>query len=465
MSELVAPCSTCGLHHSDAVMCPISHLLAGDARLSLAGGTIVARRYQIIELLHKGPMSTVYRATDAGRGGQCIVLKELNLHALPPAEAAEAFTWFLREAHLLSTIRHRALPRLYASFTEGAHHYLVMEEIPGLSLEILARKGPLPEDQVLRWGLELCEVLHFLHSRREPIVYRDLKPGNVLEHAQTGKLVLVDFGVARRATPGQIGTAVGTPGYAAPEQYQGLADARSDLYALGATLHRLLTGYDAEQEHPFRQPPVLALRHTVTSATAAIVDRALSLEPGKRYRSARAMRDALRNALKHAPERRYAVTAPFYLWISVQPLIVVPAAMLFLPYVVPPLHLGIWMWPVLLLCLYAPTLLYRVPLRRLHRSAQAHTDQAILQAVHGARRHFRHRFMVGVGFWLLIILSGYGVNIVGIPLFLLTIQAILMWRVGVGRAAIGARSRPRSRQLYGAKVSSPDQLAPDIVSP
>jgi len=446
-------------------MCPISHLLAGNARLTLAGGAIVARRYQIIELLHRGPMSTVYRATDAGRGGQCIVLKELNLHTLPPAEAAEAFTWFLREAHLLSTIRHRALPRLHASFTEGAHHYLVMEEIPGISLETRARQGPLPEDQVLRWDIELCEVLHFLHSQRDPIVYRDLKPGNVLEHAQTGKLVLVDFGVARRATPGQIGTAVGTPGYAAPEQYQGIADARSDLYALGATLHRLLTGYDAEQEHPFRQPPVLALRHSLTSATAAVVDRALSLEPRKRYRSARAMRDALREALKQVPERRYAVTAPFYLWITVQPLIVVPAAMLGLTNGVPLPHLGVWMWPVLFLCLYAPTLLYRVPLQRLHRSAQALTDKATLRAVQDARRHFRHRFMVGLGFWLLLILSGYGVNIAGIPLLLLTIQAILMWRVDLGRAAIGARSRHRLRQLYGAQASSADQLAPDHVSP
>ena len=462
MFGLVAPCAMCGLHHSSNVVCPISQLLVGDARPTLASGMVVARRYQIIEILHRGSMSTVYRATDAGRCQQRVILKELNLHALPPAESAEAFNWFLREAHLLSTIRHRALPRLHTSFSEGARHYLVMEEIPGLSLEMRSRQGALPEDQVFRWDIELCDVLHFLHSQREPIVYRDLKPSNVLEHAQTGRLVLVDFGVARRATPGQVGTAVGTPGYAAPEQYQGFADARSDLYALGATLHRLLTGYDAEQERPFRQPPVLGLRPTVTGATAAIVDRALSLEPARRYRSARVMRDAVRKALKQTPDRRYAATAPLYLWTSVQPLIVVPISVLFLLNVALPLHLGVWAWPAFLLCLYAPTLLYRIPLRELRRYSQGSTDRAILLAARDARSHFFHRAMVGVGFWLFVSLAAHGITIAGIPLFFLTILAILMWRVGVGRAAIGVRSRHRLRRQQ-ERASSQDQLSPGTI--
>ena len=452
MSDLAAPCTACGLHHPGGTACPIAQTLTTTPHPVLAG-TVIGGRYRIGELLHQGPMSTVYRVVDAAKGS-LVVLKELNLSALPPSERAEALGWFLREAHLLSTIRHRALPRLHASFSEGDRHYLVMEEIPGHSLELHGRPGSLPEDQVLRWAIELATVLHFLHSQPEPIVYRDLKPGNVLEHAQTGSLVLVDFGVARRATPGHVGTAVGTPGYAAPEQYQGLADARSDLYALGATMHQLLTGYDAEREQPFRHPPVRALRPSVGSATAAIVDRALSLEPDRRYGSARLMRTALRKALKRTPDRRYAMTATLYLWTSLQPLIVVPSALLFLYGVALPLHVGLWTWPAFLLCLYAPTLLYRLPLRGLERHSRHSTDRAIISAVQGARRHLQIRTIVGIGFWLLVSLTTLSTLAPALAFLLipLAILAILMWRVGVGRAGVGLLSRRRLRLQHHAEL-------------
>ena len=121
---------------------------------------------------------------------------------LAAGRAGRGVHWFLREAHLLSTLRHRSLPMLHASFSDGDRSYLVMEAVPGPSLEMRAvHGGPLTEAQVLRWGIELCEVLHFLHSQPEPIIYRDLKPANVLERADTGELVLVDFGVARRDHP------------------------------------------------------------------------------------------------------------------------------------------------------------------------------------------------------------------------------------------------------------------------
>ena len=462
MSDLVAPCTACGLHHPGSTICPISQTLTTTTPPPVLAGTVIGGRYRIGELLHQGPMSTVYRVADAARSNQPVVLKELNLSALPPSERAEALGWFLREAHLLSTIRHRALPRLHASFSEGDSHYLVMEEIPGHSLDLHIQQGPLPEDQVLRWAIELATVLHFLHSQPEPIVYRDLKPSNILEHAQTGSLVLVDFGVARRATPGHVGTAVGTPGYAAPEQYQGLADARSDLYALGATMHQLLTGYDAEREQPFRHPPVRTLRRSVGSATAAIVDRALSLEPDRRYGSARLMRTALRKALKRTPDRRYAMTATLYLWTSVQPLIVVPSALLFLYGVALPLHLGLWTWPAFLLCLYAPTLLYRFPLQTLERHSRHSTDRAIISAVQGARRHLQIRTIVGIGFWLLVSLASVGVfasalAFLLLPLAILAILAILMWRVGVGRAGVGLLSRRRLRLQHHAVLGSEDQ--------
>src|SRR5205807_992094 len=192
----------------------------------IPAGSQIAERYHVFSLVHRGPMSTVYRVLDRVRAGQPVILKELVLDSVSVDERAEAFNWFLREAHLLSMLRHPALPRLFASFSEYGRSYLVMEEVPGYSLEEYARRRDrLTEDQVLHWGLELCEVLHFLHTLPEPIIYRDLKPSNILQHAGTGTLMLVDFGVARRIRPGLVGTAVGTPGYAAPEQYQGIADA------------------------------------------------------------------------------------------------------------------------------------------------------------------------------------------------------------------------------------------------
>ena len=459
MSDLVAPCTLCGLQHPGSTVCPIAQTLASTIPPPVLAGTLIGGRYRIGKLLHQGPMSTVYRVADAARGKHHVVLKELNLSALPPSERAEALDWFLREAHLLSTIRHRALPRLHASFSEGDRHYLVMEEIPGQSIELHVRQAPLPEDQVLRWGIKLATVLHFLHGQPEPIVYRDLKPGNILEYAQTGSLVLVDFGVARRATPGHIGTAVGTPGYAAPEQYQGLADSRSDIYALGATLHQLLTGYDAEREQPFRHPPVRALRPSVGSATAAIVDRALSLEPDRRYGSARLMRAALRKALKRTPDRRYAMTATLYLWISLQPLIVVPSALLFLYCVALPLHVGLWTWPAFLVCLCAPTFLYRFPLRTLERRSRHSTDRAIISAVQGARRHLQIRTIVGMGFWLMVSLAAVGAFAPALAFLVLAILAALMWRVGVGRAGVGLLSRRRLRLQHHAELGSEDQQA------
>ncbi len=256
MSAVSAPCATCGLHHVDLTACSVAVTLSSGMQLARPTGSVVAGRYRILNQIHRGPMSTVYRVVDMARGETAMVLKELMFGALPPPERAEALNWFLREAHLLSTLRHRSLPVLHAGFSEHDRSYLVMEAVPGPSLEMRARYNLPSEDQVLRWGVEICEVLHFLHHQPEPIIYRDLKPANILERADTGSWYWLISGWPGVPLPGYPDTAVGTPGYAALEQYQGMADARSDIYALGATLHRLLTGYDPDQEMPFRHPPV-----------------------------------------------------------------------------------------------------------------------------------------------------------------------------------------------------------------
>lgn len=457
MPALVAPCRTCGLHHADPSACPVALVLRDSMHLPLAANALIAGRYRILNLVYRGPMSMVYRAVDTSRGEQAIVIKELVFSELPEAERAEAFTWFLREAHLLSTLRHRALPALHTTFSEGDRSYLVMEAVPGPSLEARARAARLPETQVLRWGIEICAILHFLHSQREPIIYRDLKPANVLERADTGELVLVDFGVARRLRAGEspgpdgapvAGTAVGTPGYAAPEQYQGLADPRSDIYALGATLHRLLTGYDPEVEDPFRHPPVRDLCPDVSAVTAAAVDRALALAPHERFQSAPELRDALRVALPATPDLLQAVTAPFYFWTTVLPGVTAPLSLVSFNLLHQQLALAgfpIWSWPALLAGVYAPSLLYLYPLYGLHRRGAAIRGPNTRAAVRRARGLLALRLEFTVPFWAAITLATTGGPVLpGIDvLTVLLVGACLCWCISIWRAGQAPRVWPR----------------------
>jgi hypothetical protein len=160
---------------------------------------------------------------------------------------------FDQEANLLRTLHHAAIPRVVDSFTEAGRCYLVMDRVEGEDLEERfdrVASGKFPETLVRRWAAELLEVLTYLHGRTPPIVFRDLKPANIMVDAQGG-LHLVDFGIAKIFAPAQKGTQIGTPGYAAPEQYGGHASPRSDLFALGATIYHLLTGDDPAQ---FAQP-------------------------------------------------------------------------------------------------------------------------------------------------------------------------------------------------------------------
>lgn len=447
---VMAPCGSCGLHHQDQGACPVALTLRNGAQLALPIGTTVAGRYRILNLVHRGPMSTVYRVVDTARGEMAMVLKELVFTTLPPAERAEVLSWFLREAHLLSTLRHRSLPTLHASFSDGDRSYLVMEAVPGPSLEMRAHYGQPAEDQVLRWGIEICELLHFLHNQPEPIWYRDLKPANILERADTGELVLVDFGVARRAMPGVVGTAVGTPGYAAPEQYQGLADARSDIYALGATLHRLLTGYDAAHEQPFRQPPARALRPDVSARTEAVLARALALAPADRYPDALEMHEALRRALPATPDLLQAITAPFYFWITILPGVTAPLSLVcfnLLHAQIAAQGYPIWAWPALLLGVYAPALLYLYPVLGLYRRKRQVPGPNTQLAVNRARNLLLLRLKLTLPFWAVVTLAVTGgPAAVGLTVpALLLLGACLCWALCIWRAGQVPRAWPVQR--------------------
>jgi serine/threonine protein kinase len=190
------------------------------------------------------------------------------------------------------------MPAFYSVFREADHAYIAQEYIEGQNLdELVRRTGLVAEQQVIEWGLALCDLLGYLHGQPDaPLIYRDLKPANILLRTGDRRLVVVDFGIAKHSRPGEVGTVIGTPGYAPPEQYQGLADARSDVYALGATLHRLLTGYDPEKGQPFTFPPAQSLNPIVSPALADVVARAVLLEPAARYPSMQQFAAELRAA-------------------------------------------------------------------------------------------------------------------------------------------------------------------------
>jgi len=210
---------------------------------------LLAGRYRLLALAGEGGFGAVYKAEDVQRDKALVALKQIHLSGLRPRDVIEATETFNREVGMLSGLKHPNLPRIYQHFTDAEHWYVAMDFIEGKTLEEYlksAKGGHLPVEEVLEIGIQLCSVLSYLHTQHPPIIFRDVKPANVMR-ASTGLVYLIDFGIARRFTPGQRRdtTVLGSPGYAPPEQY-GTAQttAQSDIYSLGATLRCLLTGTD-----------------------------------------------------------------------------------------------------------------------------------------------------------------------------------------------------------------------------
>ncbi|HWE61893.1 MAG TPA: protein kinase [Chloroflexota bacterium] len=290
-------CLQCGLLHPAGTPCFTLALPNEKDAQGLQPGATLAGRYHILRTIHHGGMSLVYLADDTMQNRQ-VAIKELRLPKnAGEQELSEAKTWFARESYLLSTLEHPLIPHFYSVFPEADRSYIVQEYVDGENLEqVVSRQGPFPEDEVIRWAGALCDLLIYLHNRPEPVIFRDLKPANILLRNSDASLVVVDFGIARPFQADLVGTVVGTPGYAPPEQYQGLATPQSDIYALGATLHRLVTGYDPEHEAPFTFPAVRLLNPAVSPMLAAIIERALALNPAERFSSADEMGAALGRA-------------------------------------------------------------------------------------------------------------------------------------------------------------------------
>ncbi|HVB61523.1 MAG TPA: serine/threonine-protein kinase [Ktedonobacteraceae bacterium] len=222
--------------------------------------TLFRDRYFIMSKVGAGGFGSVYKARDIQSGDRLVALKEVRLQGLHPQAMIEATAAFQREVDVLSQLDHPNLPRFYEYFQTAEQWYLVMEFIAGETLEEYQRKATnrhLLLSEVLDIGIHLCLILDYLHSQQPPIVFRDLKPTNIMR-TPTGQLYLVDFGIARYFKPGQAKdtVALGSPGYAAPEQYgKAQTTPRADIYSLGAVLHQLLTTSDPS-EAPFRFLPL-----------------------------------------------------------------------------------------------------------------------------------------------------------------------------------------------------------------
>ncbi|MDQ7824014.1 MAG: serine/threonine-protein kinase [Candidatus Eremiobacteraeota bacterium] len=290
-------CTRCGMENlSDARFCEkcgaaLSSGAAGSLQAAAQAGKTLLGRYRIESRLGGGSMGAVYRAWDI-RLEKFWALKEVTITSGTPEEKDEILSRFKREAKILSKLDHHNLPTVVDYFSEGGNHYLVMDLVEGEDLETWAEKPGkpgLPAAEVIDVALVILDVLDYLHRQAPPVLYRDLKPSNIMRQASDGTLFLVDFGIAKtiQAQEKRTGTAIGTEGYAPPEQYEGKCDPRSDLYALGATMHHLLTGQYPLV--PFQFAPVPG----IPADLQALLDRVLSRNAPDRYSSAAEMKKAL----------------------------------------------------------------------------------------------------------------------------------------------------------------------------
>lgn len=291
----------------DARYCPLCGESVRRPGIAAASGTgllppqhCLNGRYMIERRLAQGGQSAVYLTRDIAAGNARRAVKEMSQAHLLPHEREGAINRFLREALLLQQLDHPMLAKVYESFTEDNKHYLAMEYVPGKTLEdeMIELGRPLDWEPVVRWAVQLCDVLAYLHTQNPPIVYRDLKPANVMLTSD-GHLKLIDFGIARRLLPARLrDTAqLGTDGYAPLEQYASKSEPRSDLYALGASMYHLLTGRVPENA-PVRSSggalaSIRAQSPAVPEAVERVVTQAMSLHPDDRYADAAAMRVAL----------------------------------------------------------------------------------------------------------------------------------------------------------------------------
>jgi serine/threonine protein kinase len=276
-----------------------------DERLA-PGSLLNNGSYRIVRSVSKGGMGAVYLAEDQRAFDRhCIVKQMLDYYdPADPEDRRRAHERFEEEGRTLASLSHPGIPQIYAFFEESGRYYIVMEYIRGDNLETFVthtdRSGRvihgkrLPQEEIVRYTIQTCRVLEYLHSQKRPVVHQDVKPANLILESQLGEVRLVDFGTARAEIPpgaqpgnGSDSSIWGTDGYAPPEQYRRKPVPRSDVFALAATAYHLLTD-DDPREHPFKWPQIDRMPREIQVA----LQRALRNAPEQRS-TARELRQAL----------------------------------------------------------------------------------------------------------------------------------------------------------------------------
>ncbi len=287
-------CDTCGAANQPQASfcrtCGRALQSAGAPSRNAATGRLLSnhllkQRYRILDSAGRGGMGAVHRAEDTHLGNRKVAVKEMSQSALSPQELVEAADVFKQEAHILAGLQHPNLPNIYDHFSEAGRWYLVMSFIQGETVEeyLKTKGGKIPVEEMLQMSIQLCTVLDYLHTQQPPIIFRDLKPSNIMRTTD-GHLYLIDFGIARHFKPGQAKdtAAYGSMGYASPEQYgKAQTTPRSDMYSLGAVLYQLLSGHDPSTT-PFRFPPLQSQIPTIPAELATLITQMLELDEEKR---------------------------------------------------------------------------------------------------------------------------------------------------------------------------------------
>lgn len=255
---------------------------------------VINGKYEILKEIGHGGMSTVYLAMDKNLNKQWAV-KEIRKNG-NDANDLSVVNSLQAEADLMKKLDHPALPRIVDIINDAETICIIMDYIEGETLEkIISEYGAQPEETVIGWAMQLCDALQYLHSQKPPIIYRDMKPANVMLNPE-GNLKVIDFGIAREYKEKSLAdtTTLGTRGYCPPEQYGKQTDARSDIYALGMTMHHLLTGQDPRLPG-YEYASIRQYRSELSGSLERIVDKCVAIDPENRYQSCSELMYALQN--------------------------------------------------------------------------------------------------------------------------------------------------------------------------
>ncbi len=255
-------------------------------------GSLVDGKYKVLSKIGQGGMSVVYMAINE-KANKTWAIKEVRKDGVLDFEAVKQ--GLVAETDILKKLSHPNLPSIIDVIDTDDSFIIIMDYVQGVSLNKSLEEGPQKQEDVIEWAKQLCDVLGYLHSRQPAIIYRDMKPANIMLKPD-GNIALIDFGTAREFKEKNLAdtTCLGTVGYAAPEQFGGMGqtDARTDIYCLGATLYHLVTGKNPS-EPPYEMRPIREINPNLSSGLERIILRCTQKNPDDRYQSAAELMYAL----------------------------------------------------------------------------------------------------------------------------------------------------------------------------